>query len=466
MRWVVAAIIALATVLAACGDDNPASSPSATLTPSQSTTSTPGSPSTDTPTPSPEPPNLIHQGPDIDFPADMAMIIEVGCWGCDGGPGGFVRVYRDASGETRMEPLLGSIQNSLPKHTIDTPNGPQEYSAFISGSAMTQDASVMAVIFCIKGSCVFSGLGSFDADSEGVAFRSLDGGITWAEIARGGPVFSVSGVLADGRVVIAEGEADDQHLDYRLEPNGGALTPPVDGAYPITSAVEVLWGTNDGRISLSDGRVFFKVPFLDSPYYYHNQILGGFSGLEKGTAFVYWRLPIPYPPPSDYHDAFALALLDVGGGSTRIVRQWQIDNFVAYVGWLAPAKDDARIILTLADYSANSTRSPLPAIVDLNAGTFNLIKGPFVTDTPPYSVFGRTFVRAVQTGPFARVVNTGSCLNIRTSASSSGDVLTCAADGVLLRANDQTTTADGLEWLRVTSPAGQQGWASTQFLER
>jgi hypothetical protein len=45
-------------------------------------------------------------------------------------------------------------------------------------------------------------------------------------------------------------------------------------------------------------------------------------------------------------------------------------------------------------------------------------------------------------------------------------VLACAADGVLLRDTSETREADGATWRRVVTPAGVEGWASSQFLER
>jgi hypothetical protein len=82
------------------------------------------------------------------------------------------------------------------------------------------------------------------------------------------------------------------------------------------------------------------------------------------------------------------------------------------------------------------------------------------------SSLGRTAVHAVQTGPFARVTGTGSCLKVRAEPSLSGEVLTCAADGVLLRDTGDTRTTDGAEWVSVMTPAGTPGWASAAFLQR
>ena len=74
---------------------------------------------------------------------------------------------------------------------------------------------------------------------------------------------------------------------------------------------------------------------------------------------------------------------------------------------------------------------------------------------------GRNTIDAVMTGPRARVVNTGSCLNVRGEASATAPVVECAADGVLL-ANLGATNDPA--WLHVLTPAGNQGYASIDFL--
>ncbi len=387
------------------------------------------------------------------------MIIESGCWGCDGGAGNLVRVYRDASGDVRTEGLLNGIASGLPTHIIDNPDGPQEYPAFISGHAMTQDASVMAVSFCIKGSCVFSELGSFEADSEGVTFRSLDGGITWQETGRGGPVYRVDGVLTDGRVLVGHGAQDDGVLDYALLPDNTTVTAPTDGAYPVTISNQILWGTSDGRLLLPDGSEFFS-PSEPDPNRYYRSVLGSLSsGLEKGSALVYWYIQGPAPRPDGYVDRFAVAELNVADGLVTLSRQWEIEGYLWTIGsW--SSKNDRAIISIQAPGSEYGT--PLPAILDLDTGSYSLIPGPFKSDQPGWSSLGRTAVHAVQTGPFARVTGTGSCLNIRTDPSVSAEVLTCMADGVLLRETSDVSAG----WMSVITPGGTQGWASLAFLER
>jgi hypothetical protein len=73
----------------------------------------------------------------------------------------------------------------------------------------------------------------------------------------------------------------------------------------------------------------------------------------------------------------------------------------------------------------------------------------------------------VQRSPYARVVNTdGTCLNIRVLPSTSAAALDRAAEGVFLVDRGQTAESEGIIWLRVATPNGVEGWASTQYLER
>jgi hypothetical protein len=105
-------------------------------------------------------------------------------------------------------------------------------------------------------------------------------------------------------------------------------------------------------------------------------------------------------------------------------------------------------------------------LIDFNSGQYHLIPAPFVSGDTGYSSLGRTALHAVQIGPFARIVNTGSCLRVRAEPSLSGQVLDCLADGVLLQDMGETREADGASWLSVVTPARRQGWVSTAFVQR
>jgi hypothetical protein len=68
---------------------------------------------------------------------------------------------------------------------------------------------------------------------------------------------------------------------------------------------------------------------------------------------------------------------------------------------------------------------------------------------------------------YARIVNTeGDCLNIRAQPGPSGQVLACEAEGVMLEDLLEGVYLGGITWERVRTPAGIEGWASEQYLER
>jgi hypothetical protein len=128
--------------------------------------------------------------------------------------------------------------------------------------------------------------------------------------------------------------------------------------------------------------------------------------------------------------------------------------------------DDVAIISIVPDTQFDDSGAPVPVVVNLETGEYRPIVEPFVPEGGAYHPYGRSLVRAVQIGPFARVVNTGACLNIRLAPSLTGEVGTCAADGVLLTEVGETRDADGVTWVHVRTPAGLDGWASVNYLER
>src|SRR3990172_2587985 len=95
----------------------------------------------------------LHIGPEIEFPEDMALIVETGCTQCDGPTTGLTRVYRDPAGTVRTEPLFSFEKLSLGPRTIMTDKGPQDVPALITGFAVTPDASEMIVAVCTQGLC-------------------------------------------------------------------------------------------------------------------------------------------------------------------------------------------------------------------------------------------------------------------------------------------------------------------------
>src|SRR4029079_874650 len=102
-----------------------------------------------------------------------------------------------------------------------------------------------------------------------------------------------------------------------------------------------------------------------------------------------------------------------------------------------------------------------PALLDVTKGTATPITANVFMQQR-----GRNRFIAFRSGPFATVARAGDCLNVRESASTSAKSLGCFADGVLLRDLGQATSAGGTPWRQLATPAGAQGWASSEYLDR
>jgi hypothetical protein len=120
----------------------------------------------------------------------------------------------------------------------------------------------------------------------------------------------------------------------------------------------------------------------------------------------------------------------------------------------------ADLLLLHAFYPDDDRQSGIAAIVDFRQGTIASLEeliGPGSTDA---------YAETAAVGPFARVRDTGDCLNVREAPSTSAQSLGCFRDGVLLRDRAETRAASGITWAAVATPGGLPGWASTQYLER
>ncbi|MBX7110735.1 MAG: SH3 domain-containing protein [Dehalococcoidia bacterium] len=73
--------------------------------------------------------------------------------------------------------------------------------------------------------------------------------------------------------------------------------------------------------------------------------------------------------------------------------------------------------------------------------------------------------RAIESGRDATVHADGDCLRLRATASVSGQVLACLADGTTVSVLPASLNADGFVW-RLVSVNGQTGWVVEQYLQQ
>jgi hypothetical protein len=424
---------------AACGGSKTSTLPSsvagtgAAVTPAQVTSqaSPSGSPSADA-TPAAIAPRI---GAPIPFPDDVALIIETGCWGCDGDYGRLVRIYADAKGAFQETALLRG-----------SPSG--AYTVSLDGAQVAQS-------WCSRGTC-----GPYNPPSPDVQTTirwSHDGGITSTVL---GPIdgeYDVAAVTTS-LLIVTGFSSGSQPLLPRLFPGGDVFTPPPGAAHPVVIGTdEIGWVTTDRtRVLDAAGKVLIELGAGEE--------IHGIAPSGRGDD----RLEIEWTN-RDASNSVRLfrSIVSRDGSGFRIQRTYAVDAvFGSPGGWLDRDTMLGTYGFRAADLpsSVGSPGGELPALFDINTGVLRPILEPFASK-PPY-VGGRNIVLAVMRGPFARVTNTGSCLNVRAEPAGSAASLDCAADGVLLRPLGDERAVGGATWLRVATPAGIEGWASAEFIER
>jgi hypothetical protein len=406
----------------------------------------------------------LQFGEEAELPGGAAVIVETGCTQCDGPTTALVRVYRDAAGQVRTDTLFSPEAAGLPPRLVSDPKaeptGMREEEPYITGFALDGGAAEIVVGVCSRGYC--GGLGWASADAQTTLFRSLDGGVTWAEfgVLEGG--YYVVAITKDGVLLSGQQESDPAQQappGYQLFPSGDPLEPPPEAGegWPIShSSGELIWRSKDGRLLRSDGSEFLTLRQGVSFAIAGADIEPDPSG--KRLAVALWREGAGQPSGQSY-----FGIVSLGGELTEI---FSAPEYASVGGWINSA-----VLAGNANISAEQLKTPvpdpfvgyLPALFDLDAREIHPIPRPFLD--PPFRN-GRNRIQAVLRGPFARVVNTGACLNVRAAPGMAADVLACAADDVLLRDTAETQEVDGTTWRRVVTPAGLEGWASSQYLER
>jgi hypothetical protein len=427
-------------IAAACSNDETQPAPTATARPP---TSTPLATPTPAPTATPQAIDGVEVlplrfGEEMELPEDVALIIETGCWQCDGPPTGLYRLYRDASGQLRTDELF-------PAETA----GFQTDQSAIHSYALNTDASEIVVSVCTRGECAW--LDSAQPDAQATLYRSLDGGVTWSEFGiLDGQTWVVA--ITKGGVLLAHYDRQQQAPPkFQLFPSGEPVQPPAGANWwPFTlPGGELVWRTQDGCLLRSDGSE--ALPLGEGAHV--DEIVADATG--RRFAATWWP-----ESPSLPH------LIGLFSRDGRPISAFSLSDSARVGGWLSDTlvAGNAAVPQGLLptpepdSYAMNF----VPVIFDLETGEAHPLAGPF--HEPPF--FGRNYVRAVLRGPFARVVETGSCLNVRAEPGMNTAVLACAADSVLLSDTGETRQVDGATWRRVVTPGGVEGWAYEKYLER
>ena len=380
--WVLLAAVVVALALATC-DTGGEDTPTATETPSPS----PGASATPAVIGG-VPVEPLEVGESADFPEDVALIVETGCYGCDGPTSGLLRVYRDAAGSFHRDTLFTVEQLGLgPRVVTDASGAVTEEPPHVVNYVLSEDASRAVVSVCTRGVCSELG-GEPSGDAQATLFRSLDGGAAWEQW--GTLDGSAAPIAMQGEeVLLSRYEAGTSR--FEVFPGGEAIEAPAgagSGAWPLALPEgELLWPTNDGRLLYSDGSVFveiggdptheYQVTSLTPEPWSHTLLFGLYESNFEGEEFL---------------ERFYLFTTD---GSGHVLRAFS----VAFLPWLGAALGPGQFIGN-ADLAPERIPAglrdlggPAPVLIDVEAGVARPIVAPF---SDPDFPKGRDFLVGVQ----------------------------------------------------------------------
>lgn len=226
---------------------------------------------TDHPTPSPagstpEPAVTLNAIPLVlgeatSLPSGWSMVLETGCFQCDGPATGLIRVWRDSAGEPHMDSLFGPV-TTLKTYPFESNYTPADVASTDAGLSVgaSADGSVLAVARCLEAGC-FNVEGP-DTEAQSLVYRSLDGGVTWETLAQFDHEVLVQLVLSDGRVLISDQFAGSS--TFTSLPDGAEIAPPAP-ATPVLKPIPLGDGTigwlgGEGDVYDSNGGVVIDVP--------------------------------------------------------------------------------------------------------------------------------------------------------------------------------------------------------------
>ncbi len=395
VRFAVAALAAT-LLLAACSDEVDA----------------PGAPTlTATPSPSPAPtvtPDLgllsFTLAPATALPAGIALLLETGCFQCDGPATGLIRVGRSADGVSRRDLLLSAGVHALygegagealyfagdlpiPRETITTSKDQHLYEPYVTGIATGPDGSEIVVSVCVYPGCAV-GMDAWSENGRVALYRATDGGETWSDFGTidGGGVL---GIVSPGEILAYSPTGSDGPTDFFVYPERTSVTRPETaspvGVLPsVLADGTVVWRDRGNTVRRPDGSVILQLPTL--PGVYGPWSIGEVLQQPFGDRLIAVEWAANYP--GDF-----LSVFEADGSHLRTL---MLDRALHGGAWVS---DTALIANVRVDAGELAVPPPafypglIPALIDIEAGTISPIVDPFLEEG---AEMGRNYVRGVQ----------------------------------------------------------------------
>ncbi len=388
-------------------------------------------------------PRQLSLLPGVQGIPNSVMYTVTGCFQCDGNDVSLQRHVADGNGTLISTTLLEDGKGLLVGWGIG------QFRA-------APDGSVVAAIACDGQYC--GALGGEKPVSNWRIITSTESGATWS-------------TAYEFRASYAWIESVAPEIHYESPGPAGLLVGVLEGDEAPVQYVVVAGGASRA-VNRPSGLDVGARPVLrpdNSTLWANLNADQGFLGLleEDGTAVaseIPEGLTVAYQGITVTLDGTIVVVRDTDGWRGYVLdHDGTIREVVDLGAAYRAAFSSAKLGVGNADgYSLGQGEagSSYPVLLDLGNGHLQ----PIMADV--FAQGDRNTFIAFQQGAFATVASGRDCLNVRDSASTSATSLACYKDGVLLRDLGETTEAGGVTWLKVATPDGRQGWASTEFLER
>lgn len=396
----------------------------------------------------------LQMGPEAPLPKDMVVYLSPVPYATDSNPVLLWREYRNAKGEIRRDDLFANLQQQF---------GPLTIVSWVGDGRMGQ----IVVVTCPAEHCRGTGVGGWAGEFD--VFGTQDGGITWFSYPptphSSVPAMSFPDAITPDGVLMSQftGRDHDENILWRfyLHPGGQEVAAPAPRVTPrVVPGFGLVWewdGTeNKGYAPFPNydatGAVITQAAL--TPAMQAHLI----ARTADGSAYATWqyvkdRAADPHPV------TVYLGRVDSSGKPIELFTPGAINLTLYRVRFLA-ATD---LVLTNVVLPGTSGPFDVPAaLVDLKNGLVEPVRdlsGGLTANQQPLVV-------GALAGPVVRVVTGSDCLNVRQDPSITATTRGCFKDGVMLGDRGQTTVAGGIIWVAVTTPLGDPGWASSEFLER
>lgn len=131
---------------------------------------------------------------------------------------------------------------------------------------------------------------------------------------------------------------------------------------------------------------------------------------------------------------------------------WGVDRFFGEDGAVAAPGDKPQATPTQAAAAAATATGQPQATPTPTSGSATGTATPAATEPA-----------GLAAGGSAVVTGTGGCLNVRTGAGLTNDVVACAPDGTSVTVTGGPSEADGFTWWQVETPLGD-GWVAEEYI--